>query len=89
MLRNGSGGVVQVQDIHVNGGQVDQTTQGAFGVIQPGQTVASGPIPFTVSTYFSEDHKIVITVDPDNRVPETNENDNTSSVTYTLATAGC
>jgi Big-like domain-containing protein/CARDB protein len=86
---NASGGTLRVQDIHVSDGAVDQTSTGAFGVIQPGQTVASGPIPFTVSTYFSEEHKIVITIDPDNQVSETNKNDNQSSMTYTLAVGNC
>lgn len=46
-------------------------------------------IPLTVSTYFLEGHTIRARVDPDNRVPETNENNNEISKNYTLAQGDC
>lgn len=83
------GGIVDVRDIHVATGTVTQTTVGAFPSVQPGQTVQVGPIPLTVSTYFEEDHRLELRIDPNNQVPETNENDNVNAITYRLQKAGC
>lgn len=83
------GGLIDVRNVHVASNTVTQSTQGAFPEIQPGQTVRVGPIPFTESTFFEEDHRLELRIDPNNQVPETNENDNQNSITYRLQKAGC
>lgn len=83
------GGSIDVRDVHVASGTVTQTTAGAFGEIQPGQTVRVGPIPLTVSTYFEEDHRLEIRLDPNNQIAETNEGDNQNNLNYRLLKGGC
>ncbi len=46
-------------------------------------------LPLTVSTFFLEGHTLRARVDPDNRVPETNEGNNEVTKTYTLAQGDC
>jgi hypothetical protein len=65
------------------------TTVGAFGEIEPGQTVRVGPIPLTVSVNFGEEHTLRVTLDPNNLIPETNEGDNTREYKYTLQRGSC
>lgn len=67
----------------------NSTTEGAFGPIEPGQTVNVGPIPLTVSVNYNEQHTLRITLDPNNFIPETNKGDNTREITYTLERGGC
>lgn len=86
---NLSGGSIYVVDTRTADGSVQQTTVGAFGIIQPGQTINVGPIPITVSTFYNEEHRITITVDSAGQVPETNEGDNVNARTYILAKASC
>ena len=43
----------------------------------------------TVSTFFSEEHRLTITADGNNQVPETNEGDNQDVRTYTLDRGSC
>jgi uncharacterized protein YgiM (DUF1202 family) len=83
------GGSLSVQDVRASDGTQAGSTAGAFGAIQPGQTVNSGNIPLTISTYHSEQHKIIVIIDPNNAVAETNETDNRVELTYTLAKANC
>jgi hypothetical protein len=82
-------GTIAVRNVHVASGTVTQTTQGAFPEIQPGQTVRVGPIPFTESTFFDEDHRLELTIDPNNLIPETNNDDNIGRITYRLQKGGC
>jgi hypothetical protein len=81
---NPSGGSLSVQDVRAADGSNSTTTQGAFGIIQPGQTVASGPIPLTVQTNVEEDHRLIIIVDPGGSVAETNKGDNRTELVYRL-----
>lgn len=82
-------GMINVRNVHVASGTVTQTTQGAFPEIQPGQTVRVGPIPFTESTFFEEDHRLELTIDPNNQIPETTKDDNVGRRTYRLLRGGC
>ncbi len=85
-----NGGTIRIIDRREADGSEQQRTNGAFGPIPPGQTVNSGPIPITVSTFHTEVHRIVVIIDPDSTIAETNEGDNqNNSITYTLAQAGC
>lgn len=86
---NTSGGSISVSDTRAADGSNPSNTVGAFGIIQPGQTVNSGPIPITVSTNYEDDHKLTLVVDSGNAVAETNEGDNTATFTYRLPKANC
>ncbi|MBZ0276716.1 MAG: hypothetical protein K8I60_11250, partial [Anaerolineae bacterium] len=86
---NLNGGSIYIVDTRTADGSVQQTTVGAFGIIQPVQTINGGPIPITVSTFYNEEHRITVTVDSAGQVPETNEGDNVNARTYILAKASC
>jgi uncharacterized protein YgiM (DUF1202 family) len=82
-------GLISVQDFRVADGSLQVSTVGAIPIIQPGQTVNVGPIPLTVSTFYDEQHRLVITLDPGNLIPETSETDNTIIAVYTLQKGVC
>lgn len=81
------GGRVRIEDIARD--QVVESTEGAFGEIEPGQTINVGPIPITVVGFFEEQHTLRVIVDPGNSIPETNEDDNRNQITYTLRKGDC
>ena len=83
-----AGGTIFVEDIHVASGARQQSTEGSFPLLQPGQTFDS-VMRLTVSTFFNEGHRINIRVDSNNTVPETNEGDNNFSTDYVLQKSGC
>ncbi len=83
-----SSGTVSVKDIRAADGSVQQTTIGGFPVLQPNQTFRVN-MPFTVSTYYNEKHTIILIIDPDNQIPESNEGDNRREVDYTLQKGSC
>jgi hypothetical protein len=80
-------GVVSLQDT-ARGGTVTETTIGGFPVLNPGQTFRVN-MPVTVDTFYDEDHTIVLTIDAQNQIPETNENDNRQTITYHLDRGSC
>jgi hypothetical protein len=82
-------GIIEVRDVRVSDGSQQGITQGAFGIIQAGQTVNIGPIPLTVSTYYNEQHRVILRINPNGAVPENNPNDNTREVTFTLQKGAC
>lgn len=82
-------GIIRVQDFRVADGSYQTGTVGSIPVIQPGQTVNVGPIPLTVGTHYAEQHRLVITLDPDNLIPETTKADNTITAVYTLEKGSC
>lgn len=83
-------GSISVRDIRVADGSVNGTgTTGSFGNIQPGVTGNSGGIPLTIGTFTNEKHKLVLVIDPNNQIAETNESDNTREFEYTLAKGSC
>lgn len=84
-----SGGTITIQDFAVRDGALTQTTTGVFPVLQPGQTFTAGPIPITISTYVNEEHRLVMTVNGDNLIPETERGDNVKEARYTLGKGSC
>lgn len=80
--------IVLIQDIHVATGAVQASISRTLPVLEPGRNYVVGG-PMTVSTYFSEEHRIVVTIDVNGTVAETNENDNVVTASYTLARGGC
>jgi hypothetical protein len=90
---NGTGptaaeGRILVEDIHTGSNARQQSTEGTFPVLQPGQTFTA-EMRITVSTFFNEGHRIVITIDNNNTIPETNEGDNRFTSDYVLEKSGC
>lgn len=81
------GGTIEVVD--TAGGINPSRTLGAIPAIDPGQTVAVGPIPLTVSTNFDEEHVLALIIDPNNEIGETNNDDNRREKKYTLRKASC
>lgn len=79
---------VSVQDVRVADGSVQATTVGGFPVIEPNQTFRVN-MALTVSTWYNEDHRIILIIDQGNAVPETNETDNRREVTYRLERGSC
>lgn len=77
---------VLVQDLY-NGQQQASATATVRSLGQNESVELS--LPLTVSTHFLEGHTIRARVDPENRVPETNENNNEISKNYTLAQGSC
>ena len=56
--------------------------------LNPGENFVIGA-DFTITTYFNEEHRIVVTIDATNAVSETNEGDNILSVNYVLQPGAC
>lgn len=79
-------GTISIKDYW--NGQEQASTTGGFPVIQAGQTINIGGIFLTVTTNVDQDHKLVITLNPDGAVPETTNGDNSREYTYRLA-PGC
>lgn len=79
---------ISVNDVRSADGSSQQTTIGGFPVIQPGQTVRID-MPLTVSTWYNEEHTIILVIDPNNEIPETEEGDNRREVRYTLQRGNC
>lgn len=82
-------GVISINDYRQLDGVFQTSTVGAFPPVAPGQTLNIGPIPLTVSTYYNENHRLLMKVDGSNLIFETNENDNTKEASYLLNKAGC
>ncbi len=85
---SGASGVILVQDWHSNTGTISATTSGGFPALEPGQRFTA-VMNLTVTTFFNEGHRLVVTLDTSNAVAESNEGNNSASRDYTLAQAGC
>ncbi len=81
-------GTISIRDIYIKNNQEVGSTTGAFGPIQNGQTVNISGIFLTITSYVGEDHKLVITINPDGSVAETSNADNSRELTYNLQ-GGC
>lgn len=81
-------GSINVVDTHLGSNSTAGSTQGGFPVLQPGQTF-DGVIPLTVAVYYNEAHRVSISLDPANSVPEANEGDNATTKDYTLQKGSC
>lgn len=81
-----SGGRIVVEDV-VNG-VVQGTTETVFPELAV-NAAHEAYAYFTISTFVAQQHTIRVRIDADNQVAESNENNNTRELNYTLATGGC
>lgn len=86
--RTNSSGELRVTDTHIASGTVTEMTFGGYPRLNVGQTFEA-IIPITVSTFFEETHRLTITLDQRDDIPESNENDNIVTTDYVLQQAGC
>ena len=82
-------GTITVSDYRAADNAFQTSAVFGFPSLSPGQTVNVGPIPITVSTYYNEDHHLIMAVDSNNAIFETNETDNIKDAIYRLNKAGC
>ncbi len=83
------GGNITVSDYRALDNAFQTSTVFAFPSLAPGQTVNVGPIPLMVSTYYNENHHLVMAVDSNNAIFESNETDNIREAIYLLNKASC
>lgn len=83
-----SSGILSVSDRSVRTNVVTANTVGGFPVIQAGASFVV-VATLTVDTYYAEQHDVIVQLDTQGIIPETNEGDNTSSTRYTLQQANC
>ncbi|MBL8134283.1 MAG: hypothetical protein JNL42_20645 [Anaerolineae bacterium] len=81
-------GTISLVDVRAADGSVQGTTTGGFPVLTPGQTFRVN-MPLTISTWYNETHRITLTIDPSNGIPENNEGDNARTHEYTLQKGSC
>ena len=81
-------GTISLVDVRAADGTTQGTTIGGFPVLQPGETFRVN-MPLTISTYYNETHRIQLVIDPSNQNPETNPDDNSRTVEYTLQKGSC
>jgi hypothetical protein len=81
------GSVVAVNVRKSDGSQLVSGT-GTFPALEASETYQVS-IPLTVSAYYEEEHEIRLYIDPDREIPEFNESDNTTSISYTLEQGSC
>lgn len=80
--------IILIQDVHIATGSVQASISRTLPVLEAGRNYVVGG-PMTVNTYYGEEHRIIVTIDVNGTVTETNENDNVLTVSYTLARGGC
>jgi hypothetical protein len=81
-------GTVSLVDARVADGHPQATTVGGFPSLMPGQTYRVN-MPLTISTWYNETHRITLTIDLGDQIPESNESDNVRGVEYTLQRGSC
>ena len=82
------GGNITVSDYRALDNTFQTSAIGTFPSLAPGQTV-NVVIPITVSTYYNENHHLVMIVDSNNAIFENNETDNIKEAIYLLNKASC
>lgn len=83
-----AGGSVHLTNARAADGSVQAEATGNFPVLQPGETFRVN-MPLTISTWYDETHRITLTIDPANEVPEALESDNTQTLNYVLQKGAC
>ncbi len=86
-----AGGWITVEDtVPGRDGAVAQSDPAnPFPTIGAGETILAMPVSITVSAFTEEAHRIVVSVDSGGHIAETNENDNSNFLEYTLQRGDC
>ncbi len=86
-----AGGWITVEDtVPGRDGAVAQSDPAnPFPTIGAGETIMAMPVSITVSAFTEEAHRIVVSVDSGGHIAETNENDNSNFLEYTLQRGDC
>ncbi len=79
---------LRVIDRHVASGTTTATTVGGFPILNEGGNFVV-VATLTVNTFFEEEHEVIVELDPDGNVAETNEGDNFSAIRYVLDAGDC
>jgi hypothetical protein len=82
------GGTVLAQVIRAVDNSVLATTTATFPALGPGVTTRVN-MTLSVSVFFNELQRLVLTIDPNNQVPETTKADNIRIVEYVLQQGSC
>ncbi|QPC83410.1 hypothetical protein G4Y79_03235 [Phototrophicus methaneseepsis] len=69
-------------------GEVQANSSATIPALQPGQNTTV-TIDLSVSTYFAQVHTFRAVIDPDNAIPETNEDNNSRQFDYVLKQGSC
>jgi len=81
-------GTVSLRDVRASDGSTQGETVGGYPILQANETFRVN-MPITISTWYEEDHRLIMTVDPQNQIPETESGDNVREVTYRLLKGNC
>ncbi|HYO87781.1 MAG TPA: SH3 domain-containing protein [Candidatus Limnocylindrales bacterium] len=81
-------GTVRLVNTRAADGSIQEETTGGFPILQPGETFRVN-MPLTVSTFYNETHRLTLTIDPTNEVPEAQDGDNTQTLDYVLQKGTC
>ena len=86
-----AGGWIAVEDTVPSRNSVAAQSDPAnpFPTIRAGETITAMPVNITVSAFTGETHRIVVAVDSGGHIAETNENDNTDFIEYSLQRGNC
>jgi len=82
------GGTVRFVDARAADGQLPVSVDVVFPPINPGLTIAVDAT-LTTSVFYNELHRITVTIDPGNVIPETTKGDNIRTLEYTLERGAC
>ena len=82
------GGSISATDLRSSDDSVVTTASGSFPTLNPGQ-IYMAHFNMTVKKYPGEEHQLLITIDSNNQIVETNKNDNTVTIKYTLDQGSC
>ncbi len=82
-----SSGTVALQDLLVDG-STPASTLGGFPILNPGQSFRVN-MPLTLLTAYNQTHRLKVTIDPSNTIPESDDGDNLRTYDYTLLRGSC
>jgi uncharacterized protein YgiM (DUF1202 family) len=86
--RSNAPATVLIQDVHVASGQVQAEVTRTLPQLDPGENFVVGA-DFNISTFYNEEHRIVVTIDVHNEVLESDKSNNVLSTTYILQQGTC
>lgn len=83
-----SSGTVTLVDMLVSDGSTQANTLGGFPALNPGQSYRVN-MPLTILTNYNKTHRMKVTIDPSNVIPESDDSDNIRTYDYTLLVGSC